>query len=85
MLVTTMHGGEISGKVDFDLTQELTKVMRVDSGCFQRCKGDDGLRSVAIEMRLTNNSHACKWQGQRVAKLSLAKEGGAHKAYWAKN
>ena len=30
-----------------------------EDGCFQRCKGGDGLRSVATEMRLTNNSHAC--------------------------
>ena len=33
MLVTTMHGGERGGKVNFDLTREFTKVMGVDSGC----------------------------------------------------
>ena len=30
-----MHGDGGGDKVDFDFTRELTKVMRVDGGCFR--------------------------------------------------
>ena len=36
-------------------------------------------------MKLTNNSHACQWEGWKVAKLILVKDGGVYEGGWAKN